>query len=98
MHSQLRQRSAISALRSGLVAALVLSGVIAAAPAAHAIRFWGEEEKPAEQQQPQPAAPDAAAPSKPPPLVSGLPNFADLAEALRPAVVNISTTSPVEAP
>ena len=92
MHSQSRQRPATSALRIGLAAALIGSA-LCVAPPAHAIRFWGDEEKPVEQQ-----APEAAAPSKPPAVVSGLPNFADLAEALRPAVVNISTTSPVEAP
>src|SRR5215468_218375 len=94
MHSQSRQRPATSALRIGLLATL-LASALAASPA-HAIRFWGEEEKPAQPEQQQ--APEAAAPSKAPPVVNGLPNFADLAEALRPAVVNISTTSPAEMP
>jgi serine protease Do len=91
MDSQSRQRPATLALRIGLVAAL-FAGALTLSPPAHAIRFWGEEEeKPVEK------APEAAAPAKQPALVSGLPNFADLAEAMRPAVVNISTTS-AEAP
>src|SRR5262245_57318483 len=93
MQSQSRQRPATLALRIGLAAALFAAG-LALSPQAHAIRFWGgKEDKPVERQAPEPAAPD-----KKPPLVSGLPNFADLAEALQPAVVNISTTAPVEMP
>jgi serine protease Do len=93
MHSQSRQRLATFALRMGL-AAVLFAGGFAVSPRAHAIRFWGEEEeKPVEKQ----AAPQPAAPEKPA-LVTGLPNFADLAEALQPAVVNISTTTPVEMP
>jgi len=96
MHSQSRQRRQLPARRIGLaVAATLLTGALAAVPQARAIRFWGEEDKPGEEQ--QHAAPDVAAPAKPP-IVAGLPNFADLAEALRPAVVNISTTAPVESP
>src|ERR1700675_918999 len=95
MHLQSRLRRPISARRIGLLLALIVfAGPLAALPPAQAIRFWGDEDKPAEQQQ---SAPDVAAPAKPP-IVAGLPNFADLAEALRPAVVNISTTAPVEVP
>src|SRR5262245_23518628 len=91
MHSQSRQRRG-TALRIGVVTAFIVA--LAYSPAAHAIRFWGEEEeKPVER-----SAPEVAAPEKPAPLVQGLPNFADLAEALQPAVVNISTTTPVEMP
>ena len=93
MHSHPRQRRAVSALRIGFAAAL-LAGALALPYQAHAIRFWGqEEEKPAEQKAPEPAPA-----GKQSAAVSGLPNFADLAEALRPSVVNISTTAPVEAP
>ena len=53
---------------------------------AHAISFWGEQEP-----TPQPAAPTPAAAQAP--LISGLPDFARLAEKLSPSVVNISTTS-----
>ncbi len=96
MQSQSRQRRPSSAWRIGLaVTVMLLTSALAAAPQARAIRFWGEEDKPGEEQ--QHAAPDVAAPSKAP-LVTGLPNFADLAEALRPAVVNISTTSQAESP
>jgi serine protease Do len=93
MNSQSRQRPASFALRLGVAAALFAAGLVYS-PAVHAIRFWGEEEeKPVER-----AEPEVAAPDKPAPLVQGLPNFADLAEALQPAVVNISTTTPVEMP
>ncbi len=92
MHPQSRQRRAISALRIGVVAALC-AGTLTVAPQARAIRFWGQEEE-----KPEQTAPEPASPSKQSAALSGLPNFADLAEALRPAVVNISTTAPAEAP
>jgi len=95
MYSPSRQRRRTSALRIG-AAVTLLAGVLAISPRVQAIRFWGEEEeKPAEQKPVEPAAP-----SKQTAAAAGanLPNFADLAEALRPAVVNISTTAPVEAP
>jgi serine protease Do len=96
MHSQSRQRSATFALRFGLAVALFLGGT-ALSPQAHAIRFWGdEEEKPVERQ--APPAEQPAAHEKSQPLVTGLPNFADLAEELQPTVVNISTTAQVEMP
>src|SRR5215470_4871311 len=93
MHSQSRQRPARPALRIGLIAAL-LAAALAFSPRAYAIRFWGQDEEKAPEQK----APEPAAPSKQSSMASGLPNFADLAEALRPAVVNISTTSPAEVP
>ncbi len=82
-----------------LLAAILLIGV--AAPSAEAIRFWGDEQpgEAAEAQSgpedapataPQKANPAAAASGS---LVNNLPNFADLAEALSPSVVNISTTT-----
>jgi len=95
MYSQSRPRRRTVARRIGLILALFAAALVFAPPV-RAIRFWGqEEEKPAEQKAPEAAAPankGAAA------AAAALPNFADLAEALRPAVVNISTTSPVEAP
>ncbi len=99
MYSQSRPRRRTTARRLGLVAlvATVLAAALAFSLPAHAIRFWGqEEEKPAEQKPP----PDAAVPNPQTQaaLAASLPSFADLAEALRPAVVNISTTSPVEVP
>jgi hypothetical protein len=47
---------------------------------ARAIRFWGEEDKPGEEQQHVPRRRVRRSRH-----VAGLPNFADLAEALRPA-------------
>ncbi|MBX3025661.1 DegQ family serine endoprotease [bacterium] len=95
MHSQSRQRRVRVAVRSALVAVALAITAGFGAPA-HAIRFWGNEEpSPAAEQAPQPAAPDAS--SAPATSTGGaagsLPNFADLAEQLRPAVVNISTVA-----
>ena len=95
MYSPSRQRRRTSALRITAAVAL-LAAALAAPPRVQAIRFWGEEEeKPAEPKAVEPAAPSKQTSAA---AASGLPNFADLAEALRPAVVNISTTAPVEAP
>jgi serine protease Do len=95
MHSQSRQRRVRAAVRSVLLAAAIIGGASLGAPA-HAIRFWGNEETPAatEPQEPQaaPAAPNAPATCSGA-VIQGLPNFADLAEQLRPAVVNISTVA-----
>jgi serine protease Do len=94
MYSQSRQRRGASTRRLGLLVTL-FAGALAFAPQAHAIRFWGEEEdKPADQKAPEAAVPGNKAAT----AAAGLPNFADLAESLRPAVVNISTTAPVEGP
>ncbi len=102
MHSQSRQRRARYAVRSALLAAALVAAA-GFGQQAHAIRFWGSEENaPAEQQPPQqPAAPAAqAAPAAGGAVASvgGLPNFADLAEQLRPAVVNISTVATGDSP
>lgn len=88
-------------LRSAFAIAVAATALIVAGAATEggAIRFWGEEA--AEDAAPvEPAPPDTAgtAPAGGN-LVVGLPNFADLAEALRPSVVNISTsTAPVPMP
>ncbi len=79
-----------------VVATLLLLGGIASK--GEAIRFWGEEDGDG-------AAPNSAAGAanaqpaanadaeRPPVLVTGLPNFADLSDALSPSVVNISTST-----
>ncbi len=81
---------------TALVITLMLLGGIASK--GEAIRFWGEEEAggsapdstaPAGDNQNAPAA--AAKPAGD--LVVGLPDFADLSDALRPSVVNISTST-----
>jgi serine protease Do len=88
----------ISRLRSyklalATAAFLIVTGV---ASQGQAIRFWGEEEPEAEAPDTKaPAGADeaAAVPMTTAPLVSGLPDFADLSEALLPSVVNISTST-----
>ena len=88
-----RLRSACTTL--AVATAVIVGGMVSEGGA---IRFWGEET--AEETAPAEAAPEAA--TAPPVvvgaepgtnLVVGLPNFADLAEALRPSVVNISTST-----
>jgi S1-C subfamily serine protease len=90
-----------SKLRSVRIAVAVaaLCAVAGAASRGEAIRFWGEEgENGAGAGTPAAEAP-AAAPARPgegEPLVRGLPDFANLFEALRPSVVNISTSTAPE--
>jgi serine protease Do len=77
-------------LLATLAIALTVTGRLSPA---EAIRFWGED---AEQQEAPPAEPAEAPPPRA--AVTGLPNFVDLIEQLRPKVVNISTTSEGETP
>jgi len=82
------------------ILSLSLLLALSAAPRAQAIRFWGDENAaPSEGAE---AGKEAAAPAEAPAprggVASQYPNFADLAEALRPMVVNISTTSQPPAP
>jgi len=84
---------------------LIAIGLYATASAfpqpARAISFWGEEEPHTD----QPALPEGQPPMEVAPapaaegehVISGLPDFASLAEHLGPSVVNISTTSQPEA-
>jgi serine protease Do len=98
MDSPSRPRRGTRALRIGLTAALLASAFVAS-PRVHAIRFWGEEEE-QEEKAAEPQAVEPAIPSKQvqAAVAAGLPNFADLAEAMQPAVVNISTTATAESP
>ena len=92
MHSQSRQRRAAFALRIGLVAALFAGALALAArrtPSASGARR--------KRSRPTQPAPEAAAPSKQPAAPqSGLPNFADLAEAA--AARRWSTSRPPRRP
>ncbi len=98
MNQQLPLRRAASAVRTSLLLLFAIA-VVGLAQQANAIRFWGEEEKapgagPAAEAENAPS--QAAIEGKP--QVASLPNFADLAENLRPMVVNISTTTEPELP
>ncbi len=77
-------------LMTVVVATLLLLGGIASK--GEAIRFWGEGDGDGSAPGSTASAPPANANAAPIPVV-GLPNFADLSEALRPSVVNISTTT-----
>ncbi len=97
MTNRSRPRDVVRTLALALLLALALS------PRAEAIRFWGEEgEGQGEAPQGAPAASEEAAKDAPAAALTGMaahfPNFADLAEALRPMVVNISTTTQPSAP
>jgi serine protease Do len=85
-----RLRSACFAVA---IATTLLVGV--AASEGEAIRFWGEEPADSAPAETTPGAAEAppAERTTGSDLVAGLPNFADLAEALRPSVVNISTST-----
>src|SRR5262245_7617948 len=83
-----------------LVAAGMYAAVSVTPHPARAISFWGEEEpRPDQQVEPeaQPEVETAPAPAGGQHVLSGLPDFASLAEHLGPSVVNISTTSQPEA-
>ncbi len=87
----------ISRSHSSQIAVAIALGLIVAGAASRgeAIRFWGEENGGGAGAPPAAEAPAAQPPAevgKGEPLVQGLPDFANLFEALRPSVVNISTS------
>jgi len=94
MSAHARARRGAGLLAAGLGAGLLTAAIhVSLVPRALAISFWGEEKHAAEAGDPTPTASIApAAPLAGVPVIT-LPDFAALAEALSPSVVNISTTS-----
>ncbi len=83
--------------RAHTSAAVAISISALLAGRAYGISFWGEEAEPT----PAPhitTEEKSAAAKEQPPLVTGLPDFATIADRVGPAVANISTTSQAESP
>jgi serine protease Do len=90
MSAHTRARRTILWIGTGFLVGVLTTIGLNLGQRVEAISFWGEQEP-----TPQVAAPTPAAPATA--MLSGLPDFARLAEKLSPSVVNISTTSQGEA-
>jgi len=86
MSAHSRARRTVLWIAVGFLVGVLTTAGFNLGTAVHAISFWGEESTPKADTPPTPAA-------QAPAVVSGLPDFARLAEKLSPSVVNISTTS-----
>jgi serine protease Do len=86
MSAHTRARRTIFWIAAGFLVGVLTTIGLNLGQRAAAISFWGEQEP-----TPQAAAPTPA--PQAPAVISGLPDFARLAEKLSPSVVNISTTS-----
>ena len=92
MSALMRARHSIVLVAGGVVAGIAVTVGFNLGQRVEAISFWGEEQPAEQAATPTPAtAPHGA-------VITGLPDFATLAEKLSPSVVNVSTTSQGESP